>query len=70
VKKAYSTEYSDQYDLEKLKAYLIEDTLRYKYAAFIKLGKVYDKCEIKIIKKKKTKSGECSLESYIVNSYR
>jgi hypothetical protein len=70
VKKVHSTEYSDQYHLEKLKAYLLEDTLRYKYAAFIKLGEVYDECKIEIVKKKKTKNGDWSLESYTVNIYR
>ena len=43
VKKASSRERLDDFDRFKLKAYLLDDSLKYKYAAFIKLGDPYEK---------------------------
>jgi hypothetical protein len=51
VKKAHATEELDRYDKEKLKAYLIDDTLQYKFAAFIKLGDINERPNYQLILK-------------------
>lgn len=38
VKKMNVSEQLEQYDIDKLKAYITEETLKYQYAAFIKIG--------------------------------
>jgi hypothetical protein len=53
VKKAHSTERLDQYDLDKLKAYLLDDALQYEYAAFVKLGSVYDRPNYSVVVKER-----------------
>ncbi|SHO46883.1 hypothetical protein [Anaerocolumna xylanovorans] len=51
VKKINTSERLEQYDIDKIKGYILDESLNYQYAAFIKLGLSSDNNKYKIVLK-------------------
>ncbi|BFH14409.1 hypothetical protein WDD9_001257 [Paenibacillus melissococcoides] len=51
VKKANVSERLEKYDIEKIKGYILDNSLNYKYAVFIKLGLPNDRKKFSLVLK-------------------